>query len=252
VSCPLSTRETLILIFIDPRRKTGMQKEKILEVFAKRGLLVRSVQAHRPELFPTTYTAPTGATLEGVSRYCYSMVHPTIGQPLYQMSPVDESGHPVDENSLEPVPSGNKRGFALIYDWKPTWNRIVDVFIGDASSNGKFTRNDTLPENEDAVKQMIAKFIPEAAKKKGVNNEVRTIEINNAGLVGFVFSPSMPSPLNRCDATWERTKPLFKTYAKKIKEARGNNPVTETEFHVFTYSLSKRGGMALNHLDTIR
>ncbi len=228
-----------------------MKPEKVLEVFTKRGLLARSVQAHRPELFPTSYTAPSGPNLDKVKRYCYSMVHPTIAQPLYQMSPVDDAGLPVDENSLKVVDQGNKRGFALLYDWKPTWDRIVDVFIGDASSNQTFTKNDTLPSNEEAVKKMITSFIPEAAKKRGVNNEVRTIDINNAGLIGFIFAPSMPSPLNKCKPLWKDSKELFATYAKTIKKAGGNNPVTESEFQVFTYSLTSKG-MTLKHIDTIK
>lgn len=229
-----------------------MSPEEILSEFKSYGLLVRSVQAHRPELMPVAAPDYTVKSLDGVARQCYSLIHPTIAQPLYQMSPVDESGRPVDERTLEPADVAGNRGFAHLLSWRRTWRSIVDLALADASSGGTFNAKDALPTEEGAVEKLVAEFIPRAASaSRGVNNEVRTVAVNNAALVGFIFSPSKPSPLNQCKPTFEETKDLITAYAKKvISQSASTNPVTEKEFPVFSYSLTTTG-MSLNLLGTV-
>lgn len=49
-----------------------MTPEEILQEFETSGLLVRSVQAHRPELMPVAKPDYTTESLDGVPRQCAS------------------------------------------------------------------------------------------------------------------------------------------------------------------------------------
>ncbi len=211
--------------------------------FFSRGLLVRSVQVHRPKLFPTaalTARAP-GASVVGMKRDCWSMIHPRVGQPLFQMS----------QDGTEENLAG--RCFALMLDWEATWDRIVDASTVDQSSNQTFSNGERLPRSLEEVRETMGRFVAELAQAAGNNNnEVRTFGTHNKALVGFVWSPSAISTLNPAGGLrWSMSKPSFQQYVNTICAAGGDNPVTRKMFPVFAYRLPPGGGMKLRLVDVL-
>ncbi|HEY6880758.1 MAG TPA: hypothetical protein VI299_22195, partial [Polyangiales bacterium] len=140
----------------------------LLTRFASHGLLVKSVQANCPEKHTSTNPperAP-GADVTGMQRFCWSLIHPTTPQPLFQMSPASAT-----ENL-------GLRCLAIVLDWTLTWDRFVDASVADATSGSTFAAGEKLATSLESVTETLKNFLPKAAKAAAnQNNEVRTITV---------------------------------------------------------------------------
>jgi hypothetical protein len=207
----------------------------VYQRFMRDGLLARSVQAHAPHNFKTDVDSDLkpGDSVVGQHRDCWSFIHPWIKMPLYQMSNLD----------VDPQKLAVGRSMAMLVDWTATWDRVVDAVVQDASSNQTFVSG-KLPAKLTDLAQDMEAFIGKLATASSVtNNEVRTIQVKNSALVGFIWSPSVKSAqsiLNKAAGSdWKKdAKPHFQKYVDTICSRQTKediNPVTQTTFPVFGY-----------------
>jgi hypothetical protein len=196
--------------------------QAVIQKFASKGLLLRSVQQKNSQcLTAQPITLAADKPRDVGSQYCdaWTLGHPSVPCPLYQMGGGDEG----------------KRSVALIVDWTQTKDRIVSCHSIDIASNKKFVEGtQTLPTLD--VERVMAEHLTQV-KGKTEHNEVRTCQISKEALVGLIWSPITSGNFfakKEGGATWEATKAKFQEYLQTLKE--GGVPIV-AGLPVFRYTV---------------